>query len=117
MQVLWAPWRMAYIGGPKPPGCILCTAAQAADARPALVLAQHPAIVLLNKFPYASGHVMVAPRRHTAALTDLPADEYQTLMAVVQRATAIIGAAFHPEGLNIGMNVGAAAGAGVADHV
>jgi ATP adenylyltransferase len=117
MQVLWAPWRMAYVGGPKPPGCIFCTAGQTADGRAELVLAQQPAIVMLNKYPYASGHVMVAPRRHVALLTDLPADDYQTLMAVVQRTTAIISDAFHPQGLNLGMNVGAAAGAGVADHI
>jgi ATP adenylyltransferase len=117
MQVLWAPWRMAYIGGPKTSGCIFCTAKQAPDGRADLVLAQHPAIVMLNKYPYASGHVMVAPQRHVASLTDLPTDEYQTLMAVVQRATAIIREAFQPEGLNLGMNIGAAAGAGIADHV
>ena len=117
MQVLWAPWRMAYVGGPKETGCIFCTALHSDDMRAHLVLAQHPAIVMLNKFPYINGHVLVAPPQHVADLTALPPSEFHTLMEVVQRAVGLLAEAFHPDGMNVGMNLGAAAGAGVADHL
>ncbi len=117
MQVLWAPWRMAYIGGPKPPGCIFCTAADTEDLRGQLVLVQRPALVMLNKFPYANGHLMVAPRRHVAQLSALSRDEFQALMDVLQHATTQLTDTLQPGGMNIGMNVGAAGGAGIADHL
>lgn len=117
MQVLWAPWRMAYVTGPKESGCIFCAALQTADPRHSLVLAQHPALVMLNKFPYANGHVMVAPPRHAAELGALPPDEFQTLMRVLHRAATLLAAACRPEGMNVGMNIGTAAGAGVKDHL
>ncbi|HVO25602.1 MAG TPA: HIT domain-containing protein [Candidatus Margulisiibacteriota bacterium] len=117
MRVLWAPWRMAYVGAPKTPGCIFCTASTADDQRAALVLAQRPALVMLNRFPYASGHLMVAPHRHVADLSVLPPDDFQTLMGVLQRAATLVADAYHPEGMNIGLNLGAAAGAGVTDHL
>jgi len=117
MQVLWAPWRMAYVGGPKTPGCIFCTALTTGNLRASLVLAQRPAIVMLNRYPYASAHLMVAPPRHVADLGALPVDEFQALMAVLQRAAALLSETYHPEGMNIGVNLGAAAGAGVKDHL
>jgi len=117
MQVLWAPWRMAYIGGPKTPGCIFCAALESADRRGHLVLACEPAIVMLNKFPYSNGHLLVAPRRHAGQLRELPADEFRNLMDTLQRSATVVGDAVRAEGLNIGMNMGAAAGAGVADHL
>jgi ATP adenylyltransferase len=116
MQVLWAPWRMAYVVGPKDSGCIFCAAVQSRDLRGQLVLAQQPAVVMLNKFPYTNGHLLVAPRRHAARLSDLPRDEFQLLMDMLQRATAVLADTLRPEGMNVGMNIGAAAGAGVADH-
>jgi ATP adenylyltransferase len=117
MQVLWAPWRMAYVGGPKPPGCIFCNALTTSDPRQHLVLAQRPAVVMLNKFPYANGHLMVAPPQHVARLTDLTPVEHQRLMEVLQRVSGLMADVFRPDGMNIGMNLGAAAGAGVADHL
>ncbi len=117
MQVLWAPWRMTYVGGPREPGCIFCAALTTTDARAGLVLTPRPAIVMLNRFPYANGHLMVAPQRHAADLSALPPAEFQTLMAVVQRTVTLLAGAFHPEGMNVGMNIGAAAGAGVKDHL
>ncbi len=117
MHVLWAPWRMAYIGGPRASGCIFCAAADTDDARGQLVLARQPAIVMLNKYPYANGHLMVAPRRHVAHVRALPHDEFQALMAALQRAATVLADSLHPEGMNIGMNIGSAAGAGIADHV
>lgn len=108
---------MAYVGGPKAPGCIFCNALTTPDLRASLVLVQRPAIVMLNRFPYASGHLMVAPQRHGADLGALPAAEFQTLMSVLQRAATLLDDAFHPQGMNIGLNLGAAAGAGVTDHM
>jgi ATP adenylyltransferase len=116
MQVLWAPWRMEYIVGPKDPGCIFCAAVESRDLRGQLVLAQQPAVVMLNKFPYTNGHLLVAPRRHAARLSDLTRDEFQQLMDMLQRATTVLADSLRPDGMNVGMNIGAAAGAGVADH-
>jgi ATP adenylyltransferase len=117
MQVLWAPWRVAYVGAPKPPGCIFCDAAHTTEPRDRLVLVQRPALVMLNRFPYAYGHLMVAPVQHSSDLGALPADDFQSLMAVLQRSIAGLGAALGCEGMNVGMNLGAVAGAGIADHV
>lgn len=117
MQVLWAPWRMTYIAGEKPTGCIFCLAAATTDLRPQLVLVQQPAVVMLNKFPYASAHLLVAPRTHTADLGALSADEFHAVMDTLRDAAARLTQTFHPDGMNIGMNLGAAGGAGVADHL
>lgn len=72
---------------------------------------------MLNKFPYANGHLMVAPRRHAAQLRALPPEEFRVLMDTLRRATTVLGEALHAEGMNVGMNLGAAAGAGVVDHL
>jgi ATP adenylyltransferase len=118
MKVLWAPWRMVHIGGPKQPGCIFCDKPVAENRREALVLAvgEH-ASVMLNKFPYANGHLMVAPRRHTADLGELSAVEHTGLAEALRATAALLREEFRPEGLNIGMNLGSAAGAGIADHL
>jgi len=108
---------MTYVGGNKEPGCIFCIAAETTDQRGHLVLVQQPAIIMLNKFPYASGHLMVAPRRHVARLSDLSREEFHVLMEALHRTTGLLAEAFHPEGMNLGMNLGAAGGAGVADHL
>lgn len=108
---------MTYIGGPPASGCIFCNALQTADERGHLVLAREPAIVMLNKFPYSNGHLLVAPHRHAAELGGLLPGEFQTLMSTLQRAATILAGALRPEGMNVGMNVGNAAGAGVADHL
>ncbi len=117
MRVLWAPWRMAYLGGPRTPGCIFCAAMETTDRRGHLVLAREPALVMLNKFPYTSGHLLVAPQRHAGDLGELPVDEFQILMHMLHRAATVLRDAVRAEGLNLGMNMGAAAGAGVADHL
>jgi ATP adenylyltransferase len=118
MHVLWAPWRMAYIGAPKPPGCIFCSLPAAADQQAALVLARTGhSVVMLNRFPYQNGHVMIAPRRHTADLSALPAEEHGELAEVLRRSLALLQAFFHSDGMNVGMNLGSAAGAGITDHL
>jgi len=118
MEVLWAPWRMQYIAAPKSDGCIFCTPTDTAALRPALVLGVTAhARVMLNKYPYANGHLLIAPRRHTAQLTDLPEDEFCDLMSLLRRAVAVVETALRPQGVNVGMNLGACAGAGVTDHL
>lgn len=116
-RALWAPWRMSYIGAPRPPGCIFC-AAPTADRRTALVLAagEH-AVVMLNRYPYANGHLMVAPRRHTADLGALEPHAHAALSETLRRAIGLLQATFGPDGMNVGLNLGAAAGAGFADHL
>jgi ATP adenylyltransferase len=118
MEVLWAPWRMTYIARAREArDCIFC-AATAGDPRERLLLGTTAhSMVMLNRFPYQSGHLMVAPRRHTADLPGLPAAEHADLAETLRRALASLEAAVHPEGFNVGMNLGACAGAGVADHL
>jgi len=117
---LWAPWRMEFIAAEKPPGCIFCdfpAAPEAEDRRNLVVHRAEHAFVVLNRFPYNSGHLMVVPRRHGADLNGLPAPEYADLLEEVRRAAAVLQAVYRPEGINVGMNLGRAAGAGIVDHL
>jgi ATP adenylyltransferase len=118
MKRLWAPWRMQYLEDvAPPPGCFFCAAATTTDLDAELVVGRDEhAITMLNKFPYAHGHLLVAPMRHVAMLEDLAQAEYAGLMHAVRRAGSALRTAFTPHGMNIGMNLGTAAGAGVADH-
>jgi ATP adenylyltransferase len=118
MQRLWAPWRMQYLEeSAPPPGCFFCAALAADDPAPHLVVGRDAhAVVMLNKFPYGHGHLLIAPRRHVARPDELADAEYDGLMHTLRRAERALRAAFSPEGMNLGMNLGRAAGAGVADH-
>ena len=117
MQVLWAPWRMAYVADKAARCCIFCIALEG-DRRERLLLGTTAAsLVILNRFPYQNGHLMVAPRRHTASLTALPEAEHRDLAETLRRSIDTVAATFHPDGFNLGMNLGAAAGAGVVDHL
>jgi ATP adenylyltransferase len=108
---------MAYVGASKVQGCIFCRATEG-DARDALLLGTTAAsLVMLNRYPYASAHVLVAPRRHTASLPDLPADEHVDLAETLRRTLATLGDVLQPQGFNLGMNLGACAGAGILDHL
>jgi ATP adenylyltransferase len=108
---------MEYIEGTKSTDCLFC-AAPTGDPRERLLLGTTPhSLVMLNRYPYQSGHCMVAPRRHTADLAALPAAEHLDLAETFRRAVGSIGDALHPEGFNLGMNLGTCAGAGVADHL
>ena len=116
--ILWAPWRAELFSAPKFDGCIFCVLPSSPNRRENLVLeATHDALVMLNLYPYASGHLMVAPRRHVADVQALTRAEYAALGEAVRRTSAAIRAELRPDGLNIGMNVGAAAGAGIAEHI
>jgi ATP adenylyltransferase len=118
-EILWAPWRIEYIENTdRPDGCIFCTKPAETDDRANLIVHRGDrAFVILNRFPYNNGHLMVVPFRHTADLPSLDAAERAELfdlLAVSQRALV---PALGPHGFNIGMNLGRAGGAGIEDHL
>jgi ATP adenylyltransferase len=120
MQHLWAPWRMEFIKAPRPSGCFFCEAASADPAADPdhLVLARSElSLVMLNRYPYNNGHLMIAPRAHLANLEELPAPAAGDLMRLTQRSLRVLRQALSPQGFNLGINAGKIAGAGVADHV
>lgn len=120
MEHLYAPWRMEYIGGPPEPGCLFCRARDAgpeADRRLLVVWRSEGALVMLNKFPYNSGHVMVAPHAHVGSLEDLGDEDALELHRAVARSLRVLRAVMAPEGFNVGVNIGRVAGAGIPDHV
>ncbi len=117
---LWAPWRMEFIRAEKPKGCIFCEfpAAPEADDRKNLVVHRSAhAFTCLNRYPYNSGHVMVIPRAHVADLGALSPEIHADLGEELRRAIAVVRAVYTPDGMNVGMNLGRAAGAGIADHL
>jgi ATP adenylyltransferase len=117
-RVLWAPWRMAYIEKEKLQKCIFCIDIVEDRWRDYLILtATASSLVMLNKFPYNNGHLLIAPHRHIAKLEKLSAKEFSDLMAVMRQAVAVVSQALHPQGINLGMNLGKCAGAGVEDHL
>jgi ATP adenylyltransferase len=120
MRNLYAPWRMEYITGPTEPGCLFCRAwkAPAADDRRSLVVHRAAdALVMLNRFPYNSGHVMVAPRAHVGSLVGLDDEQTLGLMRLVRRSLVVLEGLMRPDGFNTGVNLGRVAGAGIPDHV
>ncbi len=118
MEQMWAPWRLEYIVGDKVEGCIFCVFPQQTNDRENRILyrGKH-AFVIMNAFPYSNGHLLVAPYRHTGDLSELSADESLEMMQLVQMSIRVLKEACNPDGLNIGVNMGTAAGAGIADHV
>jgi ATP adenylyltransferase len=119
-ETLWAPWRMDFILSEKEPGCVFCKAAAAPEAERAerLVLARREhAFVIMNRYPYTHGHIMVVPHRHVSRLEDLDPAERAGLFELVVDAQVAIKEILRPQGLNLGMNLGKAAGAGIEDHL
>ena len=118
---LWAPWRMEFIDAPKPAGCIFCSfpseEGEAADRRNLVAHRSARSFTLLNRFPYNSGHVMVIPRAHVAELEALDPEDFADLHGELRRAAAVLRRVYRPEGMNVGMNLGRVAGAGIADHL
>ena len=114
---LWAPWRLEYVqSADELPGCIFCLARDGDDAERLVVRRGERAFVLLNRFPYASGHLMVAPDRHVGELGELVDEEALELHRLAGEAIAALRATFSPDGFNLGWNIGRVAGAGVVDH-
>ena len=115
MKVAWAPWRMTYIERGRPEECIFCVDG---ERQGDLVLAaDETMVVMLNMFPYNNGHLMVAPREHVARLGDLARDKYVALMDALLGSIDIVERVFKPQGVNVGINIGAPAGAGIEDHL
>ncbi len=113
-----APWREAFILGKKEKGCIFCRRIKRKKDRADLILYRgEKNFVILNLYPYTSGHLMVVPCRHIALLSDLTPDESAEMMGLAARAIQGMKKALSPEGFNLGMNLGRAAGAGVAGHL
>jgi ATP adenylyltransferase len=121
---LWAPWRMQYLrglpggdGGPE--GCFLCEAWRRSDSDESmLVLHRGPtAMILMNRFPYTTGHLMVVPSQHVGDLTDMMASDRAAMMEMTVVGERLIQATLNPQGMNIGTNLGRVAGAGLPGHV
>jgi len=120
MQILFTPWRFPYLTSPKgdqPAGCIFCIAATADDVRQTLTLFRSAdALVMLNRYPYTNGHLMVAPVAHEARLFDSADRSLTALIRLTAEAQRILSDVYRPDGFNVGMNFGQVAGAGIADH-
>jgi ATP adenylyltransferase len=122
LERLWAGWRSDYVSDPdtgrEDKGCVMCNLVAAADDHAALVLERTPTtIAMMNLYPYGSGHLMVAPVRHVASYEDLSDDENIDIARAQLRALRAIRAAYGPDGVNVGANLGRAAGAGVPGHL
>jgi len=118
MERLWAPWRFAYVAGASGggPDCIFCNVSDPSGGD--LVVARgRLSFVVLNLYPYNNGHLMVVPNRHVPNLASLTGDEQTELMRLTRHAEIALTEAFSPHGLNVGINLGKSAGAGVADHL
>jgi ATP adenylyltransferase len=119
MQTLFTPWRYFYLTSPKSEssGCIFCSAAQSTNLRDTLTLFRNDrGVVMLNRYPYTNGHLMVAPAAHEARLFDSTDGALRVLIRLTAEAQRILSDVYRPDGFNVGMNFGTVAGAGVADH-
>jgi ATP adenylyltransferase len=119
MDYLWTPWRYRYIAEAKNiAGCVFCHASAAnRDEETLIVLRGVKNFIILNRYPYTSGHVMIVPYAHTADFAGLDVETATEMMALAQRVQAALDGVYHPEGFNLGMNLGRSAGAGIADHL
>jgi ATP adenylyltransferase len=118
MDHLWTPWRYAYVtGASQDSGCIFCNAPKESDQQARIVHRGAHCYVILNTYPYTNGHVMVVPYAHLDELQKLPSDAAHEMMVLTQRMEAVLRSLYRPDGINLGMNIGKAAGAGVAGHI
>ena len=118
MDYLWTPWRYAYItGADKPKGCIFCELAKEDDATARIVHRGPNCFVILNTYPYTPGHVMIVPFAHLDELQKLSPQTAHEMMELSQKMENVLRTLYKPDGINLGMNIGAAAGAGVAGHI
>jgi ATP adenylyltransferase len=116
---LYSPWRLSYVTSAAQPvvGCIFCDALAKGADESLIVAREASAYVILNLYPYNSGHLMVVPNRHVASLSELRQEELSDVMRLTQRAEQALTEVYQPHGLNVGLNIGQAAGAGIADHL
>lgn len=115
MEKLYAPWRMTYIRGEKPTGCIFCK--DSCRCEDLILFEGKTAFVMMNRYPYISGHLMIIPYRHVSRMEDLSSEEKLEVFNLQDISVRVLNEALHPDGFNIGMNLGKAAGAGVDDHI
>jgi ATP adenylyltransferase len=118
MDYLWTPWRYAYVSsGDSVSGCIFCDLQKQSDEQARIVHRGKSCFIILNTFPYTNGHVMVVPYAHLDQLQKLPADAATEMMALTQKMETVLRSLYVPDGINLGMNIGKSAGAGVAGHI
>ena len=121
MNRIWAPWRMKYITNRSDDtpdtGCVFCAAATGDDDTHLVIVRAEHTYTIMNLFPYTNGHLMIVPIRHVAGLSDLTTDEHLELMQGASTAVDVLGAMMACDGYNVGMNLGRAAGAGIASHL
>lgn len=119
MKYLWSPWRMIYIEKHKAEaGCVFCDALKMADTAQNLIVQRGKhAFVILNRFPYTSGHIMIVPYQHTSYLEELLPEARAEIMELAAEGMHILRQVYNPEGFNLGINIGEAAGAGITEHV
>jgi ATP adenylyltransferase len=119
MKILWAPWRIEYVAASNEQGgCIFCPGDDRSHDEERLILyIGDRSIVLMNRFPYINGHLLVAPVRHASALDALTDEEKLDLITMVEKSVGIVTKVMNPGGFNVGLNLGRIAGAGVEDHI
>ena len=119
MEYLWSPWRYRYIAASRSEQqCVFCAIAAANDDEANLVIHRARSnFLILNRFPYSTGHLMIVPYRHVASLAEADEEITVEMMQLMRRAETVLGKVYHPEGLNMGLNLGASAGAGIASHL
>jgi len=119
-KFLWAPWRMAYINAEEEGGCIFCNRLNSQpekDRENLILMRQKQGFVMMNKCPYNSGHLLVIPNRHVPDLRDLGDEELLSLQRMLNHCLEVLDGLYHPDGFNIGMNLGRSAGAGIEEHL
>jgi len=118
MKQLWAPWRMPYLKGAQPKGCIFCAKVRQGDDRKNLILFRgRRTFVMMNLYPYSNGHLLVSPYRHLRSIEDLDSATLTDLMRAAQRSLKVLRQVFKPDAFNLGINQGREAGAGIESHV
>jgi ATP adenylyltransferase len=117
MDHLWSPWRLKYVTDAKPQGCVFCHASDPSDPDPLVVSQGTLAYVILNLYPYNNGHLMVVPYRHESTLAGLTREEMNEVGLLTQRCETALREAYKLEGINVGVNLGSPAGAGIEEHV
>ena len=118
MDVIWAPWRIEYILSKKEEACIFCPGDDRSRDRERLILYVGPhSMVIMNKFPYNNGHLLVAPKRHISDMESMTEDEIMEVFYMIKNSISILKKVMRPDGFNVGLNIGKVAGAGIEEHL
>ena len=115
MDTIFAPWRMEYIKGEKPAGCVFCKCSSRGEEY--VIYEGKSSFVMINRYPYVNGHLMIIPVRHIGKIEDLTQKERSEIFALLDTTVRVLQEAMNPDGFNIGMNIGKAAGAGIEEHI